>query len=1253
VSARTDAPPSPRRRWLRRLLLLALASIGVVALLLAWLLGSGSGREFALARVLAALPPDSLAWREAEGTINGPLLLHGVRFEHEGMVIEAERVLIDLAPPALVDRTLHIERLEIERGRVLLPPGDDTPEPWPQRFVLPEALPELRLPLAVALDALEVKTVRIEQGELTLVNLHRLLAAGRFEHGRIALRRLQLDSDRLRLTAAGGLDSASRWDTGLKTSVELLGLSEHPLPLRMDLHGHLEDFTLVAHGDLPELAQLHLRVVGGLPDPRWSLSLEAPRVEPALLGAEGEAVALDLQGDGSLSAANLSGTIERGGRRLVIEPSTLRYDDGRVLLQPLALTLDAGRVDAEGSIDLRPADPLLALQLRWSALHWGDAATGGAITTAGNASVDGTLADYALQLEAGLQRAQQQARLQLRGRGTRERLAIESLRLESRDGELEAEGSVAWTPGVAWDFDARLRRFDPSWIAPDFPGAVDAVIESEGTLEESRPSGTLRIASLDGNLRGRALGGDAQARLQPDGSGDAEARLRIGESRIEARGRWDERIDAQLRLQPLRLADLAPGAHGEIEGTIGVDGARAEPHLSADLRGRALAWDGTVAQSLHLVLDVERSERGRVALQAEGIEVAGESFERAQFDLEGSRADHRAQLEAQGAALDLALRVQGSERDGDWRGTLEALRIQPNEREAWTLREPAALRVEREPTSIVLQSACLVSSSSSLCADADWSESVGHVAFRLDGLPLATLDPVLTARLDTPASAYGTVSAQGRIERRAGVLTGEIDATSVEGGLRLDPESPRDLLVYRDLVLHAQLQPGRAEARFDAKLQGDGTVHAELATASLQDPDAVLDGRVEATLRDLAFLELFGDELVSPSGTADAQLAISGTRRAPALQGEARLRAFAAEVPALGLKLHDGEVTLRSRGAAAAQVEGSIVSGDGTLRVAGEFDAAADAQRTLQLTLKGERVTAAATPELSATVSPDLELGITGSRARLRGKVEVPRARINLERLESATTASPDVVIVDAETAAASEGLQLDSDVSVVLGDDVRLNGFGLKGKLGGQIGVRDRPGRATVARGGLEVGGEYKAYGQDLKITRGRLSYASTPLDDPALDIRAEREIDEITVGVQVRGSALAPELTLWSDPSLDQAEQLSYLVLGRPLRSASQADGAQLSQAAAAFGGNLLAQRLGARMGLDEVGVADSRALGGAALTVGKYLSPKLYVSYGVALFGSGQVVTFKYLLSRVWSVQVDSGSENRAALNYRLER
>src|SRR3546814_11968034 len=74
--------------------------------------------------------------------------------------------------------------------------------------------------------------------------------------------------------------------------------------------------------------------------------------------------------------------------------------------------------------------------------------------------------------------------------------------------------------------------------------------------------------------------------------------------------------------------------------------------------------------------------------------------------------------------------------------------------------------------------------------------------------------------------------------------------------------------------------------------------------------------------------------------------------------------------------------------------------------------------------------------------------------------------------------------------------------------------------------------------------------------------------------------------VGVQVSGTALRPITTLVSEPTLDSSETLSWLVLGRPLRAAQQGDGAKLDAAAGALGagGNLLAERLGARLGLDE---------------------------------------------------------------------
>ena len=68
----------------------------------------------------------------------------------------------------------------------------------------------------------------------------------------------------------------------------------------------------------------------------------------------------------------------------------------------------------------------------------------------------------------------------------------------------------------------------------------------------------------------------------------------------------------------------------------------------------------------------------------------------------------------------------------------------------------------------------------------------------------------------------------------------------------------------------------------------------------------------------------------------------------------------------------------------------------------------------------------------------------------------------------------------------------------------------------------------------------------------------------------------------------------------------------------------------------------------------MTESRALGKDVFSVGKYLSPKLYVSYGVSLLGTGQVLMLKYLLRKGFDIQIESStSENRASVNWRKEK
>jgi translocation and assembly module TamB len=194
------------------------------------------------------------------------------------------------------------------------------------------------------------------------------------------------------------------------------------------------------------------------------------------------------------------------------------------------------------------------------------------------------------------------------------------------------------------------------------------------------------------------------------------------------------------------------------------------------------------------------------------------------------------------------------------------------------------------------------------------------------------------------------------------------------------------------------------------------------------------------------------------------------------------------------------------------------------------------------------------------------------------------------------------------------------------------------------------------TASGRLDVEGQYTAYGQELQITRGALVWSNGPVADPILDIRAEREVGEVTAGMDVTGRAASPQARVWSDPATSQSEALSYLALGRPLASASGDESRQLNAAGAALaaGGGMLASQLGAAIGLDDAGVSESRALGGSVLGIGKYLSPKVYVGYGVSLLGTGQVLTLKYLLRKGFDIEIESSTvENRASVNWRKEK
>jgi translocation and assembly module TamB len=123
-----------------------------------------------------------------------------------------------------------------------------------------------------------------------------------------------------------------------------------------------------------------------------------------------------------------------------------------------------------------------------------------------------------------------------------------------------------------------------------------------------------------------------------------------------------------------------------------------------------------------------------------------------------------------------------------------------------------------------------------------------------------------------------------------------------------------------------------------------------------------------------------------------------------------------------------------------------------------------------------------------------------------------------------------------------------------------------------------------------------------------------------------------------------------------MGQTDALSYLILGRPIENATGEEGAMLAKATLALGlsgGNKLVRSLTEQFGLDEMRVESSEGNEQASLVMGRYLSPKLYVSYGVGLIEAFNTFTVRYQISDKWQLKGESGEYHGADLLYTIER
>ena len=1247
-------------KWLKRLAIALLALLLLLMLGLWWLLGSEAGLRFALARA-SGLTGGALSVRQASGRLAGPLQLQGLHYaDGHGLDVRVADLRLDAHLWPLLSRRLHVDRLDVRGVAVALPP------PSPEKSA-PGPL-SLNPPLAIQLDQARVGDVTVSQQGRPLFKADSIDLAGRWTAQDITVRTLRLRSPQGRADLRGTL-AIGRAKQGESQASFAWTMGQATYAGRLDARSdgaraHL-DLALIQ----PMAARLQLAFEQGGSWP-WTAALNVPRFDPKPLLGDGmlQSLALDLKGNGDRHGGTLTGTVDPDGWRLQLAPLRARLSDDRSLLTLETLDLSSprikGQLQAHGQLRLDAQPVGGTLQLAWQDVELPAELAGQPLASHGNLSARGSAAQFHAEGDLAVGPPGKLAQLALDLVGTPQQLILHTLQLTQPQGHLHAEGSLTLKPAFGWELSAEATRFDPGQLFAGWSGALDAQLKTRGTLPSGRPDATLDLARLDGRLRGRPVQGQGRLHLAPNQVVDGTLSLASGRSSATVQARPGARNDVDVRLAIATLADWLPDAGGQLEAHAHVTGLPSALGVDGRAQGSALAYGGQHVGSLDLqahVPDISRPS-GHVTLDARQALLGGLAFDTLALHADGTEAAHRLTLDARGRQLSADLALRGNLRQGRWKGTLDTLDLTPQGLPRWRLQAPTTL--DYDAGALALSELCLTAGEPLLCVQGRQDKAgTLDAGYRLRALPLALL---LNAAgyADLPLRADGNLHGEGTIRRGAsGALSGQATLASDQGSVTYTRQAQDPLLAWHGLAIDARLAPGHQQVEAHAGLNGNGRLDGRL---TVDGPQQALGGELALRLDSLAPLELLTSQLANVQGRLDGRFGFAGTLAQPALTGQASVDGFAAELPALGLKLADGALALRAADAQHLRIDGHVRSGKGTLTVAGSYGLAAQVPAAIALT--GQAVTAADIPAAKVVLSPDLKLVRDAQGVQVTGAVALDSADVNLDRLPGAgaTKASPDVVVVDERTQEqAAARTPINANVKVDLGSRTHLKGKGLDGGLTGTLTVIEQPGQATRGQGQIGVSGTYSAYGQDLHIESGKLLFASTPIDNPGLDLRAVRKlnpnatIDEgQEVGLLVSGTAQRPVLTVFSNPPMEQSDALSYLITGKPLSQVSGGEGNMVGAAAQALGsaaGDLLAKSIGHKLGVDEIGVSSNEALGGeSAFTVGKYLSPRLYLSYGVGLFQPGQVITLRYRLSQRWNLEMQNATEfSRASLNYRLER
>ncbi|WP_299003779.1 translocation/assembly module TamB domain-containing protein [uncultured Shewanella sp.] len=857
-------------------------------------------------------------------------------------------------------------------------------------------------------------------------------------------------------------------------------------------------------------------------------------------------------------------------------------------------------------------------------------------------------------------------------------LNIDEFNAKSPMGDVTLTGSLSYNQALAWQANVSTNKLDisqieltPLNITLNYPipmSQITGEFSTKGKINLSDETWQVAMekANLEGTIDSYPLSLTGNIFVNNDFQLSANTlNVTAFKSQLTLNGdvtnNWS--LNGQLSIPELQLWD--PNAAGAIHANINITGETNQPQANAVVNAENISYLNSTLNKANLsgTMDLFDNNAFNFKLSGDNITLNTLTLTSANMRIEGDSQGQKTQITTLG---DLALNSQITSdvnlKTQAFNAKIEQLSIDSKLGKS-QLNKPMTISWDQAQQQGKISPFCLKDAQGTLCSTLDSTFGTkGQFTLHYQGNLGALMTPLLPNQVAWNGLAEMTSTFKWAKDTKP---TGELALSLSSGTLTLpqinNTQHTPVVMEYGAINLNALLDSKQILTTLILKSNNIASINSRLSI-NIDPDDRQLKGYVKLNQVKLSALADFLPQLDTLSGDLSSDFKIAGTLSSPILSGHVTLKE-ASILTAANPTLIDNlnlKVTLAGQ---KANINGQWKMGDGTAHSKGYIDWS-QTRAKAHFTLKGSQLSIIQPPLAILKLTPDLVIDIADNEMKITGELDAPSGDITLVELpEGGVAVSKDVVFQDsiATQEKASNPMLITANLKMKVGEQLNIEGMGLTGRLTGKVNLKQTEQHPTQLFGEIKIiDGTYKFMGQTLTINTGELQFVGS-MDEPSLNIEAVREIktDDITAGVRITGTPKKPIVTLFSSPSMEQAEILSYILKGTSLDSDN--DSLMLT---AAF---TLSQQAG--VGTSTIGNLTNTATGlieklgfsnvqldtndDGKVAISGYIGDRLMVKYGMGVFDTGYEMTVRYyLLSQLYLETVSAELEQSLDLYYNFD-